>query len=129
MDPFQCNPQIVSKNLWEVIRLKNSNICQISLKTVSFKVFRQSRTVKALYPKLWPDISKVVLCLLTSFLVEAGFSAVNHLLRNERKRLDIASCRDICLSEQHSTRHYPFEKGASGTGLTPLRNFLCCTAK
>ena len=102
IDPFRCDPQTVNENVQEeVIELKNHDVLEMSFKAETFNAFWQSSTVKALYPKLWSHISKVFLCFPTSYLVEAGFSAVNHLLRKERNRLDVVSRGDIrlCLSD------------------------------
>ena len=73
----------------------------MSFEAKIFNVFWLSSIVKALYPKLWSHISKGFLCFSTSYLVETGFSTVNHLLCKERNRFDVVSRGDIrlCLSQ------------------------------
>lgn len=101
IDPFDCDPLSAHENIQEeIIEIKCNDELQIKFKRETLCAFWQSNTVKSLYPNLWSQMSKILLCFPTSYLVETGFSAVNHILQKERNRFDIISRGDIriCLS-------------------------------
>ena len=50
------------------------------------------------YPSMWKVIFKLLIIFPTSYLVQAGLSAVNHILIKKRNALDISERRDMMLT-------------------------------
>lgn len=57
----------------------------------------QNKKVPALYPNMWKIIIQVLLPFPTSYLVESGFSAVNHIVTKQRHCLKITERGDLRL--------------------------------
>lgn len=57
----------------------------------------QSKKMPVLYPNMWKMIFSLLIPFPTSYLVESGFSAVNHIMTKERNRLNISERGDLRL--------------------------------
>ncbi|KAK9396847.1 hypothetical protein NXF25_020208 [Crotalus adamanteus] len=69
--------------------------CQEEL--LEIRYLWQSKKMPALYPNMWKMIFSLLIPFPTSYLVESGFSAVNHIMTKERNRLNISERGDLCL--------------------------------
>lgn len=57
----------------------------------------QNKKMPLLYPNMWKQVFNLLIPFPTSYLVESGFSAVNHIMTKERNRLNISERRDLRL--------------------------------
>lgn len=57
----------------------------------------QNKKMSNIYPNMWKKIFKLLITFPTSYLVESGFSAVNHILTKHRNALKITERGDIRL--------------------------------
>lgn len=48
-----------------------------------------------LYPNMWKQVFNLLIPFPTSYVVESGFSAVNHIMTKERNRLNISERGDL----------------------------------
>ncbi len=98
MDPFGCDMETVSDNIQEeLIELKCNDECKYKFERGGITELSLSKTAKQMYPNMWSEMAKILLCFPTSYLVECGFSAVNKIVIKERSRIDICMRGDIRL--------------------------------
>ncbi len=95
LDPFGCDIESVSENIQEQLaELKCNDECKYKERGRITELWLLN-TAKHLYPNMWSEIAKILLCFPTSYLVECGFSAVNKIVTKERNRIDICMGGDI----------------------------------
>lgn len=94
--PFDTEPSSVDMDLQEeLIDLKSDADAKALLSLRGYQTMWI--TMRRKYPMLWKRVELLFLAFPTTWLVEAGFSAVTNLLTKKRNRLDICNSGDLRL--------------------------------
>ena len=81
----------------ELLQLKYDTESKANFNKGGYLLLWQNKKMPHLYPNLWNRISSLLIPFPTSYLVESGFSVVNHILTKERNCLKISDRGDLRL--------------------------------
>ncbi len=81
----------------ELLQLKYDTESKANFNEGGYLQLWQNKKMPQLYPNLWNRISSLLIAFPTSYLVESGFSVVNHILTKERNCLKISDRGDLRL--------------------------------
>lgn len=96
INPFLSDVESVSQNLNEqFIELQNDLEAKIIFNQCDYDAFWVR--FRHRYPLLWKEVKLPIMAFPSSYLVEKGFSAVMHILRKSRNRLQISQRGDLRL--------------------------------
>ncbi|XP_029655244.1 protein ZBED8-like [Octopus sinensis] len=98
IDPFSCVPEDMNETIQEeIIELKYNEEYIHRFQQDGISKFWQSKDLQMKFPNLWKEMSNVLLAFPTTYLVESGFSFVNHNTQCEKNRLEVCYRGDIRL--------------------------------
>ncbi|XP_077284199.1 protein FAM200A-like [Arctopsyche grandis] len=96
INPFLSDVESVSQNLKEqFIELQNDCEAKIVFNQCDYDVFWVR--FRHRYSLLWKEVKLPIVAFPSLYLVEKGFSAVTHILKKSRNRLQISQRRDLRL--------------------------------
>ena len=81
----------------ELLQLKYDTESKANFNKGGYLLLWQNKKMPHLYPNLWNRIYSLLIPFPTSYLVESGFSVVNHILTKERNCLKISDRGDLRL--------------------------------
>lgn len=97
-NPFTANAKEAdTKYQEELLEIKYDEDCKQSFENGGYEKLWQHKKIPLLYPNMWKEVFKLLIPFPTSYLVESGFSAVNHIMNKERNRLNISERGDLRL--------------------------------
>uniref|UniRef100_A0A2S2Q2Q0 SCAN domain-containing protein 3 n=1 Tax=Sipha flava TaxID=143950 RepID=A0A2S2Q2Q0_9HEMI len=95
LDPFSNTETTDSAKLEEeLIEVTTNEELKLKFKE-GYQVFWLQKQISLLYSGLWAVVQTFLIPLLSSYLVERGFSVVKNLLTKKRQRLKITNRGDL----------------------------------
>ncbi|KAK9396033.1 hypothetical protein NXF25_019394 [Crotalus adamanteus] len=94
-NPFTAN--IEDTTYQELLEIRYDEESKHKFDSGGYENLWQSKKMPALYPNMWKTIFSLLIPFPTSYLVESGFSAINHIMTKERNCLNISERGDLRL--------------------------------
>ena len=90
VNPFTANVTEVDVTCQEeLLQLRYDEESKRNFNNGGYMQLWQNKKMSNVYPNMWKKILKLLIAFPTSYLVESGFSAVNHILTKNRNALKI----------------------------------------
>jgi len=97
-NPFTANvKEADAKCQEELLEMKYDEESKQNFDNDGYENLWQNKKMPLLYPNMWKQVFNLLIPFPTSYLVESGFSAVNHIMTKERNRLNISERGDLRL--------------------------------
>lgn len=97
-NPFTANVnEADAKCQEEILEIKYDEESKQNFANGGYESLWQNKKMPLLYPNMWNQIFHLLIPFPSSYLVESGFSAANHIMTKERNRLNISERGDLRL--------------------------------